>query len=92
MPMFMIEREIPNGKNLTKEQLEKLSLSTCSIDEPLRNSIQWIHSCITTDRVICYYLAPSESVLQQHAKESNITINAISEIIMMLDPETIETK
>jgi hypothetical protein len=87
MPMFMIEREIPDGKNLTKEQLKELSTTTCSVHEPLRNSLRWVHSFVTNTKVVCIYIAPSESVLQQHALESNIAIDTISEIIMMHDPE-----
>jgi len=41
---------------------------------------------VTGDKIYCIYTAPSEELIEQHAKESGFPANKISEVKAMIDP------
>ncbi|MDH3714264.1 MAG: DUF4242 domain-containing protein [Gammaproteobacteria bacterium] len=50
-----------------------------------RNS-QWEHYYVTGDKVFCIYLADSEVLIQEHAKESGSPANTITRVARAIDP------
>ena len=68
------------------EELNGASAKSCSVLDGLGNEIQWIHSYVTGDKIYCVYTAPSEALIEQHAKESGFPANKISEVKAMIDP------
>jgi len=90
MPKYVIEREIPGAGNLTSEQLQGISQKSCGVLKNLGPQIQWVESYVTDDKVYCVYLAPSESLIEEHAKQGGFPANRISEVRRMIDPTTAE--
>ncbi len=82
----MIERDIPGAGNMSAAELQGASAKSCSVLDGLGNDIQWIHSYVTDDKIYCIYTAPSEYLIEQHAKESGFPANRISEVRSMIDP------
>lgn len=90
MPKFIIEREIPGAGNLKPEQLQGISAKSCSVLKNLGTNIQWVESYVTDDKVYCVYIAPSESLIRDHAEQGGFPANKITQVRSMIDPTTSE--
>lgn len=90
MPKFIIEREIPGAGKLTPEQLQGISQKSCSVLKNLGPQIQWVESYVTDEKIYCVYIAPSEALVKEHAKQGGFPANRISEVRQIIDPTTAE--
>ena len=94
MPKYVIEREIPGAGSLSAAELQAVSRKSCdvlsSVLSTIGPQIQWLHSYVTADKVYCVYLAPSEKVIQDHAREGGFPANRVSRIAAVIDPATAE--
>jgi hypothetical protein len=90
MPKYVIEREIPGAGSLTAEQLKGVSQSSCGVLNKLGPQIQWVHSYVTADKVYCVYNAPNAEVIREHAEQTGIPANLISQVATIIDPTTAE--
>lgn len=90
MPKYLIEREIPGAGSLTPAQLQTVSQKSCSVLNHLGPQIQWLQSYVTGDKVYCVYIAPSEELIREHAREGGFPANRISVITSIIDPVTAE--
>jgi hypothetical protein len=86
MPKYVIERNIPDAGSLTADQLQGVAQKSCGVLDELGTQIQWVHSYFTDDRVYCTYIAPSEELIQEHARRSGFPADRISEIRAVVDP------
>ncbi|MBF6024976.1 DUF4242 domain-containing protein [Lysobacter niastensis] len=90
MPKFIIEREIPGAGSLSQEELQAISLKSCSVLSALGPQIQWRESYVTDDKVYCVYLAPDEETIRKHAEMGGFPANRISQVRGIIDPSTAE--
>lgn len=90
MPKFVIEREMTGVGDLTREQLQEASQTSCRVLKALGPEIQWVQSYVTGDKIYCVYTAPSKELIEQHAKQSGFPANRISEVKALIDPTTAE--
>ena len=90
MPKYVIEREIPGAGQLTAQQLQAISQTSCGVLRKLGPEIQWIHSYVTDDKVYCIYIAANEQLVRDHARQGGFPANRISEIKTIIDPTTSE--
>lgn len=88
MPKYVIEREIPGAGKFGAEQLKAISQKSCSVLQKLGPQIQWVESYVTDDKVYCVYIAPSEQLIREHAKQGGFPANRISEVKGIIDPTT----
>ena len=91
MPKYVIERDIPGAGNLSPQELQGISEKSCSVLQNLGPQIQWLHSYVTSDKIYCVYIAPSEDLIREHASQGGFPANRISEIKTTIDPTTAET-
>ncbi|MDX6443880.1 MAG: hypothetical protein QOH71_954 [Blastocatellia bacterium] len=90
MPKYVIEREIPGAGNMTPEQLQAVSQTSCGVLQKMGPQIQWQQSYVTGDKVYCIYIAPNEDMIREHASQGGFPANRISEIKTIIDPTTAE--
>lgn len=90
MPKYVIEREIPGAGDLTAEQLQGVSQTSCNVLRNLGPEIQWVQSYVTGDKIYCVYIAPHEDLIRQHAAQGGFPANRISEVKTIIDPTTSE--
>ncbi len=90
MPKFVIERDIPGAGKLTPEQLQGISQKSCGVLKSLGPRIQWVESYVTDDRIYCVYIASTESLVREHAKQGGFPANRVSEVRRIIDPTTAE--
>ena len=92
MPKYVIEREIPGAGKLTPDQLQGISQTSCGVLKKLGPEIQWVQSFVTGDKIYCVYIAPNEEMVREHAKQGGFPANKVSEVKMVIDPTTAETR
>jgi len=90
MPKFIIERDIVNAGQLSPENLQNISMSSCSILKDMGPSIQWVESYVTDNKIYCIYIAPSEALILEHAKLGGFPANSVQEVKTRIDPTTAE--
>ena len=90
MPKFLIEREIPGAGNLSPQELQGISQTSCGVLQKLGPQIQWVQSYVTGDKIYCVYIAPSEEMIREHATQGGFPANRVSEIKSVIDPTTAE--
>jgi hypothetical protein len=90
MPQYLIQRDIPGAGKLTPAELKAISQKSCSVLNTLGPQIQWVHSYVCDNQIMCVYRAPNEQMLLDHAKQGGFPANKITEVRTMIDPTTAE--
>ena len=90
MPKYVIEREIPGAGDLSAEELQGISQTSCNVLNDMGPQIQWVQSQVTDDKIYCTYIAPNEDMVRQHAEQGGIPPNKVSEVRSVIDPTTAE--
>ena len=90
MPKYVIERELPGAGDLTSEQLQGISQTSCGVLNQLGPQIQWVHSYVTNNKIYCVYNAPNEEMVKEHANLGGFPANSISQVVTIIDPTTAE--
>jgi cell division inhibitor SulA len=90
MPKYVIEREIPGAGKLSAQELQAISQTSCSVLQKLGPQIQWLQSYVTDDKIYCIYIAPSEELVREHARQGGFPANRVSEVREVIDPTTAE--
>jgi hypothetical protein len=92
MPKYIIERDIPGAGKLAPAELSAISQKSCSVLKNLGPQIQWLESYVTDDKVYCVYIAPSESLIRDHAQQGGFPANKISQVKSIIDPTTADAR
>lgn len=90
MPKFVIEREIPGAGDMSPEELQGVSQTSCDVLRDLGTEIQWIESYVTNDKIYCVYIAPDAGMIREHADRGGFPADSISEVTTVIDPTTAE--
>lgn len=90
MPKYVIEREVPGVGQLSSEQMQAISQTSCGVLRKLGPQIQWVESYVTGDKIYCIYIAPNEEIVREHARQGGFPANKVSEIKAVIDPTTAE--
>jgi hypothetical protein len=88
MKKFVVERNLPGAGNLSPEELQSISQTSCEAILELGKPYHWIQSFITGDKIYCIHIAESEEVVRQHAKLGKFPVNTIAEVKNVIDPLT----
>jgi hypothetical protein len=91
MPKYLIERELPGAGKLSAKELQGVSQKSCGVLRGMGPQIQWVQSYVTDDKVYCVYIAPSEDMIREHARQGGFPANRISEVKTLIDPTTAES-
>ena len=86
MPKYVIEREIPGAGKLTTSDLQGIPAMSCNVLRDLGPSIQWVESFVTDDKIYCVYIAPSEALVREHARQGGFPANKVSQVRALIDP------
>ena len=88
MKKFVIERNLPGAGNLSPEELQAISQTSCEVVNQMGKPYHWIQSFVTEDRLYCIHEAENEEDIREHAKCGNFPINTVEEIKAVIDPTT----
>lgn len=93
MPRFVIERDIPEIGSADHDALRGASQKSNSVLAKMTKdakNIQWEHSYVTDDKIFCVYLADSEDLILEHARESGFPASKINKVANVIDPVSAE--
>jgi hypothetical protein len=90
MRKYVIERDIPSIGNATVEEVLTISQKSCRDLNKLGPAIQWLHSCVTADKIYRDYIAASEEMVREHARQGGFPANRVSEVKLIIDPTSAE--
>lgn len=88
MKKFVVERNLPGAGNLSAEELQAISQTSCEVIDQLGKPYHWIQSFIAGDKIYCIHIAESEEVIREHARLGRFPINTVSEVQAIIDPLT----
>ena len=86
--MYVIEREIPGAGNLSAEELQAISQTSCGVLDKMGSDIKWLHSYVTGDKIYCVYMAANEDMVREHAKQGGWPANSVAAVATIIDPST----
>ena len=86
--MYVIEREIPGAGNLSAEELQAISQTSCGVLDKMGSDIKWLHSYVTGDKIYCVYMATNEDMVREHAKQGGFPANSVAAVATIIDPST----
>lgn len=93
MPRFLIEREIPGAGKLSPTELQAISQKSCGVIQGMNGEgrdVQWVHSYVTADAIVCVYNAENEAAVREHATRGGFPANRIRQVSRVIDPMTAE--
>lgn len=90
MPIYLIEREIPDAAALSPTELQLISRRSCAALAQLGPSVQWVQSYVTEDKITCIYIAPNVELIRQHASLGGFPADRVLEVATIIDPTTAE--
>lgn len=88
MKKFVVERNLPGAGNMSPEELQAISETSCAVVSGLGKPYYWIQSFVTNDKIYCIHIAESEEVIREHARIGNFPVNSIAEVKAIIDPLT----
>ena len=91
MPKYLIEREVPGAGELSEDQLQAISQTSCGVLQQMGPDIQWVQSYVTDDKITCVYIAPNEEMVREHARQGGFPANRVSRVAAIIDPATSES-
>lgn len=86
MKKFVVERILPGAGNLSPEELQHISQTSCEAIIESGVSYFWIESFITDDKIYCIHIAESEAIVRQHARLAKLPVNTVAEVKAVIDP------
>lgn len=87
--MYVIERELPGAGNLSAEELQAISQTSCGVlDKMGESNIKWLHSYVTGDKIYCVYQAKNEALVKEHATKGGFPADNIVAVSAIIDPDT----
>ncbi len=91
MPRYIIERNVPDIKGLTPEELaEELGQGGRKSNEVLAGmkGVIWIRSYVSVaeGKIFCEYDAPNPEAILEHARRAGFPADKISEVALEISP------
>jgi hypothetical protein len=88
MHRYLIERQIPGAEKMSPDDLKAAAQKSNAVLHALGPDVQWIHSFVAKDMIVCEYVAKDEDIVREHARKSGFPANRITEIRAVMDPTT----
>jgi hypothetical protein len=90
MSKFFIERPIPNIGATSAADLLAISQKSCGVLSELGPQVQWVHSCVTADKLDCVYNAATENLVREHARRGGFPADRVARVMSTIDPTKAE--
>ena len=86
MPKFIIERDVPGARALSRDALQDPSRKSHVVIEATGPRIQWIHRGVTADEPRCIDSAHDAAAVREHARRAGFPVNQVERICTVIDP------
>ena len=83
---YMIERALPGAHKLSQEELTAISTKSNSVLRELGPDIQWLHSYVVKDAIVCVYVAKNTQLIEEHGRRGGFPVDNIRAVNTVIDP------
>jgi len=90
MPKYIIERTIPGAGQMDEAHLAGIAGKSNEVLRDLGPDIQWVHSYVADDKIVCVYNAASADIIREHGRCGGFPVDAVHEVRATIDPTTAE--
>ena len=90
MPRFLIEREIPNAKDLTQDQLAEIARTSNDAVDSLGVPYTWVTSYVAGDKIYCLHEADDVETILEHARRGGFPADVVSVVSNEFGPHSAE--
>jgi hypothetical protein len=88
MPKYVIERDLPGAGALSGDDLRGISEKSNAVLAEMGGDVQWLHSYVVDDKILCVYIAPDTDRVLEHANRGGFPANAVRQVSTIIDPTT----
>lgn len=88
MTRFVIEREIPGAKDLTRDQLAEIAQTSNAAVESLGVPYTWVNSYVAGDKIYCVHDAEDAETILEHARRGGFPANKVTAVAAEFGPHT----
>ncbi|TVQ14622.1 MAG: DUF4242 domain-containing protein [Balneolaceae bacterium] len=92
MPVYIIERNVPEVHTLEGRDRQAAALKSVRALREIGPEIQWIHSYVSDNKTHCVYLSDNEDLIYEHSKKSGFPANKITKVDWVLEPVMAEVR
>ena len=90
MPRFLIEREIPNAKDLTQDQLAEIARTSNDAVDSLGVPYTWLTSYVAGDKIYCLHETDDVETILEHARRGGFPADVVSVVANEGGPHSAE--
>jgi hypothetical protein len=90
MPKYVIERTVPGAGQMDPAALAAIAAKSNAVLRDLGPDVQWVHSYVSDDKIVCVYNAANEDVIREHGRCGGFPVDAVLEVRATIDPTTAE--
>jgi hypothetical protein len=90
MTKYVIERTVPGAGQMDAAALAGIAGKSNDVLRDLGAGVQWLHSYVTDDKIICVYEATGEEIIREHGRCGGFPVDAIHQLRATIDPSTAE--
>ena len=86
MKKYIIERDLPGAGNLSEQELNEISRTSCDTIDDMEKPYHWLETFVTADKLYCVHIANDSNVIEEHSKKAGFPIKSIQEVVDIIDP------
>ena len=78
MPKYVIERTVPGAGQMDAAALGAIAAKSNEVLRDLGPDIQWVHSYVSDDKIICVYYAANEELIREHGRCGGFPVDTVA--------------
>ena len=90
MPKYLIERTVPGAGQMNRAALGEIAAKSNEVLRDLGPDIQWIHSYVGDDKIVCVYYAANEELIREHGRCGGFPVDTVLQVFSTIEPVTAE--
>lgn len=87
--IYILERQMTDTSN---ENLLKIATGARNLVDEIGPQVEWVHSYVTDDKMICVFKYDSREALAEHAQRAGLKISDLKKVETIIGPETAENR
>ena len=88
MQKYVIERTVPGAGQMDAAALAAIAAQSNAVLRDLGPDVQWVHSYVSDDKIVCIYNAEHEDIIREHGRCGGFPVDVIHEVRAIIDPTT----
>ncbi len=90
MRTYLIHRTVPGAGGMSQSALAEISAASNVVLRDLGPDVQWVHSYVVEDGIVCIYRADGEEIIREHGRRGGFPVDAVDAVRAVIDPTTAE--